>query len=431
MIGGECGTRIFSDRLEANYSDRLEACPTGRRTVVPDPKTPPKRVAAVVTEYRRWSHADVIVGKILEGFNHSGKEFPRMRLASLYVDQVAARDMSKDLAKRHGFTLYDSIAGAVTLGRKEVAVDGVLCIGEHGKYPSNDRGQILYPRRRFFEQVTNVFAKHKRVVPIFNDKHLSARWEDARWMYESARAMGIPFMAGSSLPVTWRRPVLRIPVKTDLVEAVQVGYGPFEGYGFHALEAMQCMVERRRGGETGVRAVQCLQGEAIWNAMDKGVFSRDLLEAALRHVPAHAKGDYRKLTSKARDSGVFLIEYRDKFKAAVVMMNGYVHEGDGGAFTFACQVRGQEKLLSTHFYLQQPDPFGHFAYQLRAIDSLVNTGHAPYPVERTLLTTGILDAVFTSKTEKNRRVETPQLEIRYAPTDWGFATDPVPRTIKR
>src|SRR5919109_1359006 len=100
-----------------------------------------KPVAAIVTEYRRWSHADVIVGKILEGFLHDGKEFPRLRLASLYVDQVPTGDMSALLARRHGFTIYDTIEGAITLGRKEVAVEGVLLIGEHGRYPNNARGQ--------------------------------------------------------------------------------------------------------------------------------------------------------------------------------------------------------------------------------------------------------------------------------------------------
>jgi hypothetical protein len=191
------------------------------------------------------------------------------------------------------------------------------------------------------------------------------------------------------------------------------------------------MVERRRGGESGVRAVQCVQGEEMWRSMDKGVFSRTLLEVALARVPAHANGDYRPATQKAADAGVFLIEYRDGFKAAVAMMNGYVHEGDGGAFTFACQVRGDNKPLATHFYLQQPDPFAHFAYQLRAIDAMIQTGHPPYPVERTLLTTGILDAVMTSRSDKHRRLETPHLDIRYQPTDWPFAQDPVPKAIKR
>src|SRR5262245_17578291 len=378
----------------------------------------PKRVAAIITEYRHWSHADVIVSKILEGYLHDGKEFPRLRLASLYVDQFPTSDMSRNLARRHNFTIYDTIEGAVTLGRKEVAVDGVLLIGEHGHYPTNERGQLLYPRRRFFEAATNVFARYRRSVPVFNDKHLAATWTDAKWMYDRARDLHVPFMAGSSVPVTWRRPVLRIDRGAELIEAVQIGYGPFEGYGFHALEGMQCLVERRRGGETGVRAVQCLQGEAMWQAMDRGVFSRELLEAGMAIVPAHAQGDFRKLTIQdRRESGVFVIEYRDGFKAAVAMLNGWVHEGDGGAFVGAIRQRGNAKPQVTHFYLQQPDPFAHFAYLLRAIDSHVNTGQAPYPVERTLLTTGILDAIMISKGEKNRRVDTPHLDIRYQPTD--------------
>jgi hypothetical protein len=373
----------------------------------------PKRVAAIVTEYRHWSHADVILGKILEGYLHDRKEFPRLRLASLYVDQVPPGDMSATLSARHNFTISGTIEGAVTLGRKEVAVDGVLLIGEH------------------FEATANVFARYRRSVPVFNDKHLAATWSDARWMYDRARALHVPFMAGSSLPVTWRRPQLVIERGAELVEAVQIGYGPFEGYGFHAVEALQCMVERRRGGETGVRAVQCLQGEQMWRAMDQGLFARELLDAAVARVTAHAQGDIRKLTVNVEDAGVFLIDYRDGFKAAVVIPNGWIHEGDGASFTFACRQRGRPQPLSTHFYLQQPDPFAHFAYQLRAIDSLVHTGHAPYPVERTLLTTGILDAVMISKSEKHRRVETPHLDIRYQPTDWPNATDPIPRAIKR
>jgi hypothetical protein len=151
----------------------------------------------------------------------------------------------------------------------------------------------------------------------------------------------------------------------------------------------------------------------------------------MSHVPAHANGDYRKLTGKTADAGVFVIEYRDGCKGAVAMLNGWVHEGDGGAFTFAGQIRGEKRPASCAFYLQQPDPFGHFAYQLRAIEAMIHSGHAPYPVERTLLTTGILDAVMISKAEKNRRVETPHLDIRYQPTEWGFATDPLPPRVKR
>ena len=223
-------------------------------------------------------------------------------------------------------------------------------------------------------------------MPVFSDKHLAANWADARWMYDRARELMFPFMAGSSIPVTWRRPALRLPRNCELTEAVAVGYGPFEGYGFHALEGLQCMVERRRGGETGVRAVTCLQGEAMWQALDRGVFARDLLDAAMAQVPEHAPGDFRKLTlKKGNEAGVFLIEYRDGFRAAVAMLNGWVHEGDGGGFSFAGRLRGEARPAACQFYLQQPDPFAHFAYLLKAIDAMMQTGHAAYPVERTLL----------------------------------------------
>src|SRR5262249_54390796 len=99
---------------------------------------------------------------------------------------------------------------------------------------------------------------------------------------------------------------------------------------------------------------------------------------------------------------------------------------DGGAFVFATQVKGQEKPVGCQFYLQQPDPFAHFAELTKAIDAQVRTGHAPYPVERTLLTTGILDAAMNSRFEGGKRLETPHLEIKYAPTDWGPAKGEIP-----
>ncbi len=391
----------------------------------------PKKVAAIVTEYRRHSHADVIVGKILEGFNHDGGAGPNLKLISMYVDQFPDTDLSRGLAKKHDFKIYDGIADCLRLGGKDLAVDGVLCIGEHGNYPDNDKGQKLYPRRRFFEAVADVFARSNKAVPVFTDKHLSATWVDAKWVYDKARELFAPLMAGSSIPLTWRKPPLKIAKNAELTGAVQVGYGGFEAYGFHALEGLQCMLERRNGGETGVKAVTCLQGEAMWKALDAGKWSKDLLDAALEHVPSHAKGDLHELTAKSAESGLFLIEYVDGLQAALFMANGWVYEGDGGAFCFAGKIKEKQLPVSTHFYLQQPDPFGHFAYLVKAIDSMFQTGHAPYPVERTLLTTGILDAIMTSKAEKNRRVETPYLEIKYHPVDYPFATDEVPKAIKR
>lgn len=420
---------------------------------------PIKKLAAVVTEYRRWSHADVILRHILDGYLDGTR--PELELVSLYTDQVPPNDMSRDLAKKHGFKIFDTIGDCLTLGGRTLAVDGVLSIGEHGRYPINERGQIVYPRRRFFEEITAVFERVGRSVPVFTDKHLAARWPDAKWMYDRARRLMVPLLAGSSLPLTWRKPHLVLPRGVELVGAVQLGYGPFEAYGFHALEALQCMVERRKlpaenGGppEQGVAAVTCHSGHAVaaalagrpwdfrgaagrefrlrltWRTFDAHPWAAPLLDAALQLVPAHGPGDMRRGMTRDDDSGIFEIEYRDGLRAFVVMPNGWVYEGDGGAFIFATRRRGADRPEACHFYLQGNEPFAHFAELVKAIETFVHTGHAPYPVERTLLTTGILDAVMTSRYEGGRRVETPHLQVRYTPTDWGPATGEIPRRRK-
>lgn len=386
----------------------------------------PKKVAAVVTEYRRWSHADVILRHLLTGYPPDGKTRPDLQLVSLYTDQVPKNDMSRDLAKRYGFKIAPTIADALTLGTDKLAVDGVLSIGEHGKYPTNEKGQILYPRRRFFEAIVKAFEKTGKSVPVFSDKHLSATWDDAKWVYDTARNRMVPLMAGSSVPVTWRKPHLVLRRGCELVGAVQIGYGPFEGYGFHALEGLQCMVERRKGGETGVAAVTCHTGQAMWDVLDRHAWVRPVLDAALALVPAHAKGDIRAITTKAKDAGTFEVEYRDGLRAFVVKPDGWLHEGEGGGFTFAVQVKDEAKPSACQFYLHGGEPFAHFAELTKAIDSLIRTGHAPYPVERTLLTTGVLDAVMTSKVKGGERVPTPHLDIKYQPSEWGPATGEIP-----
>lgn len=369
----------------------------------------PLRVAAILTEYRPWSHADVLVGKFIQGLKLDiTPQWTPIPLRAMYVDQFPENDMSRALSRQYGFPIVPSIAEAILDERGQVAVDGVLLVGEHGKYPENERGQQLYPRRRFFEETVRAFEKGGRVVPVFNDKHLAPRWEDARWIYEKAREMRIPFMAGSSLPLTWRRPWLELPLEAPVEEALSVGYGGIESYGFHALETLQCMVERRRGGESGVRAVQCLEDGAVWDAMRAGRFSRDLLAAALARNNPPVGDDFERLCPKPV---AYLIEYVDGFKATCLMLNGLARQ-----FLFAARLRGDTTPVATQFWLQEPT-FGHFDYLANAIMSMVRTGRPPYPVERTVLTSGILSTAMDSRFEGHRRIETPDMAIGYRAVD--------------
>ena len=168
-----------------------------------------------------------VVDRFLDGYGWEGQHYrPAVDVVSLYVDLRPANDLSRERAERHpGMKVYPTIASALTCGGDRLAVDGVLLIGEHGKYPRNEKGQTLYPRYEFFQQTVDVFKRSGRSVPVFNDKHLSWNWDWAKTMVETARTMGFPFMAGSSLPVTWRLPAVDLPFGAELSEAVCVGYG--------------------------------------------------------------------------------------------------------------------------------------------------------------------------------------------------------------
>src|SRR3989442_6788519 len=265
----------------------------------------------------------------------------------MHVDQFAENALARDASARYGALIYRTIRAALTLGGPELAVDGVLLIGEHGDYPENEIGQKMYPRRRFFEEATGVMRKPGGVVPTFSDKHLSYAWEEARATWREARELELPFMAGSSLPVTWRRPPLELPSGCSIDEALVVGYGPLESYGFHALETLQCMVERRGRGEVGVAAVQCLRGPAVWEAAGAGRWSRELEAAALAR--AQSISQHGTPEAGAPAPAAFLIEYRDGLRATVLMLDRFVSQ-----FTFAARVGGEN--VSTALYLQSTEP---------------------------------------------------------------------------
>lgn len=386
-----------------------------------EPAQGAKAIAAIVTEYRPNSHADVIVGRWLEGFELDGTGArPQTKLTALYTDQVPKNDLSRPLAKKHGVPIYASIREALCRGGDKLAVDGVLLIGEHGNYPYNEKKQHLYPRRRFFEEVVKVFRASNRVVPVFSDKHLSYSWENAKWMYDQAVALKVPFMAGSSLPLTWRRPAVELKAGSPVTEFLAVGYGGLESYGFHALEMLQCLAERRRGGETGVVAVTCLEGPAVWQAGDDKRWSRELLAAALA---AGTEGTKKAKPEEAcKNPAAYLLEYADGTRGTVLMLSGLTRE-----FLAAVRLTGQAAPVALNFWLQPGRPYGHFTFLSQAIDQMFTTGKPTYPVERTLLTTGVLDTALTSQFDKHERQKTPQLAIRYQAGP-AWQAPPAPRT---
>jgi hypothetical protein len=405
-------------------STRADHSAAGFRSRPPKPSsTNRKSLGVVTTVYRPMSHAFHIAGRFLHGYTMNGSfHVPSFAVRAVAVDQTPDNDLSRDLAREFGFRWSRNVADALLDGDR-LAVDGVLLIGEHGNYPRNDRGQILYPRYEMFQEIVNCFRKTGRSVPVFCDKHLSYSWEKAKQMVDWSRELKFPLMAGSSLPVTWRRPELELPLQAPLEEALVAAYGPIEVYGFHALETLQCMVERRKGGETGVKAVTCLTGRDVWKAGDAGHWSWDLLEAALGRSESVCPGDVRRNVGAyavqnmpQTPATAFLVEYRDGFRGTVLLLNGHIQD-----FVFAARVKGEAKPASCMFHLPPPPGAKFFDGLVMNIEKLLENGRSPYSVERTLLTSGILDFAMTSHVRRGERVETPELEVHYsAGADSGF-----------
>jgi hypothetical protein len=380
----------------------------------------PLRLAVIATIYRYRSHAQHFTDRFLVGYPREGRwHRPNVRVMSLYVDQRPEDDQSADRAHEFGFAVYPTIAAALRCGGSQLAVDGVLIMGEHGEYPRNELGQVLYPRYEFFKECVRIFEEDSRAVPIYNDKHLSTSFEKAREMVEDSHRLGFPLLAGSSLPVTWRLPDLELPLECEIESALMVGVGGSDIMDYHALEAMQCMVERRRGGETGVRAVQLIEGEAVWKAGEEGRWSQELLEAALsrsdtplglteqdgRTQDLLGSGELQKLV---KEPAAYFIDYNDGLSATLLMLNGAVRD-----YCFAARLKGVPGPLATQFFLTPGPNVNYSACLVAKIEEMLTTGAAPYPAERTLLVSGILESCLTSRRDGHQRLATPHLTVQY------------------
>src|SRR5580704_14387414 len=436
----------------------------------------PLRLAILGSVYRYQSQMQTLADRFLMGYPYDGEwHMPNVQVVSVYVDQLERQadaapspyqlamtgakvapassakgiagglgrdrtvktqpapekpepseepeptsDLSRARAKQFGFRLCSNIPEALRCGGDRIAVDAVLVIVEQDDYPSNDRGQILLPSYDFFQQCAQVFEDEKRAVPYFNHKQLSFSFDQAQTMVKTAGRLRFPLLAGSSLPVTWRLPDVDIPLGAEVEEAVMVGVGGIDGMDFDALEALQCMLERRKGGETGVKAVQLIEGDDVWAAGNAGRWSKDLLNSALsrsdtpmsltvldcRTQDLVASGVLPQLV---KNPAAYCIEYNDGTRATLLLLNGAIMD-----YNIAASVAGHG-IVSTQFFLPPPPNVTDSACLAAKIEQTFHTGSTAYPVERTVLTSGVLEACLRSRRKLNQRLETPQLAISYQP----------------
>ena len=375
-----------------------------------------KRLAILASRWTPGSPARQVADRFLIGYPREGRwHRPAMDVVSLYVDQTPDADQSRARAAEFGFRIYPSVAETLRCGRDRLAVDGVLMLAGQGDDPGGGpSGSDL------LEPMVRVFEEDRRAVPVYWDEPLGPA--QARKMVDASRQLGFAVLAGSSLPMTWRLPPLELPTGCRLEQALMVGIGSRRSDRYRALETLQAMVERRRGGETGVRSVQSVAGEAVWRAGKSGRWSRELLEAAVARsdsLQGKTLEDGRprdlvksgELPRLVEHPEACLVDYSDGLRAAVLMLNGAV-----GDFTFAARLLDLSEVASTHFLLPpEPNRAGSVCLAAR-IEDLIQSGRSPIRPERAWIAAGILDRWMESQEKGGLTLETPELTLEYRPS---------------
>jgi hypothetical protein len=409
------------------------------------------RIACLVSYWGLpTSHADWIVNKLLDGYWWQGAHTPsRVDVVSVYVHQFDTSLLAQKVCKAKNIPIYKTVGEAVTLGGSDLAVDGVVIVCEHGNYPFDLQGHWLLPRWWIYSQVIRVFERSKRSVPVFNDKHFSYNWGDAKWIFDKSRELNFALSGGSSIPTFYRKPEIYMAPDTPIKNSIVVGEAPDEGGIFHCIDTLQAFHDRRKGGETGVKSVQSIRGPEAWKWVEANAWANNLLEAVRKNFdlePGYFQSGGRPSASQpvqprgvnpaaARppQSNVCIVEYNDGTKAAVI-------SGRGVGWTYAGEIAGQKDPTIISMGVDDfPGPISQYhasnAY-VHWIVEMMLTGKEPFNAERLLLSTGITNHYMDSNWQNGvyspvgRVVQTPYMNMTYRSTHGPmFSTGPRPPNI--
>ena len=376
-------------------------------------QTPQKRprIACLVSYWGLpTSHADWIINKLLDGYWWHGAFTPsRVEVVSVYLHQFDTSLLGQKVCRAKNVPIFKTVGEAVTLGGSELAVDGVVIVCEHGNYPTDLKGHWLLPRWWIYSQVMKVFERSQRSVPVFNDKHLSYNWDDAKWMFDKSRELRFPLSGGSSIPVYFRTPAIELAPETPITHSMVVGDAADEGATFHCVDVLQAFADRRKGGETGVRSVQSIRGPETWQWVERTPWAGSLLEAIRKQFdlqPGHFQQE--------KQANLCLVEYNDGTYGAVLT-------GTGVGWTWAGEIAGQKDPTIISM-LGWPGPVSQYhasnAHE-HWITEMMLTRREPFHAERLLLSTGIVNHYMDSNWENGRysavgrRIETPFMNMTY------------------
>jgi hypothetical protein len=325
------------------------------------------------------------------------------------VEQTPDNDLSRPLCRQFGIQRARSITEALVADER-LLVSGVLIVAEHGHYPRNELGQVLYPRGPIFRQVLEAFRLAEATVPVFVARQLSHDFGEALAMRAAAAAAGVPLLAGGALKSADCDPPWPDVGGGPVREVVIAGHGTLETFGFDALEALHAIVERQAGERVGVAAVRCLSGNEVWRAAESGQWSSTLLRAALARGLSVNLGDVRDNVGTFAMPGMpatpplaVLVEFVSGTRAAVLVLNGHLQDVVG-----ACRFE-HNSIFAWRHGTSPPPGMHHFNRHVAEIDAFLAGTSADDALRRALLATGMIARAMESHAARGLRLATPEL----------------------
>jgi hypothetical protein len=360
------------------------------------------KIAFLVEDFALQTPAQQLLDRFLIGFPRDG-EFYRPEGCQIAIHLQDGADHSEIDRRVKDFGL-----------RREQSIPAAVAQAD---------GLVIVPKTSQIAPNTEWVEAALRGVPsgccCFVYGGLSPTLSEAKKLASLASTQKVSLIAGTTLPVTWRLPEVDLSVGARLREALIVVQGTSPMAELGGLEGLLPVIQRRRGGESGIRSVRLLEGADLWQAGHDGIWSWSLLVSALSRSDT-PQGDSVKdgrtqdlvglglVQTLARQPRGWVLEHFDGLRSSVLVLDGVVAD-----FNFAVQTR-DGPVISAQIYRPPAPAQHHFSRLAEVIDDFFVRRKPPWPIERNVLIAGVLETFSKSSANGGAALETPALKISYS-----------------
>jgi len=360
-----------------------------------------RKITFVVEEFGVGTPAQQLLDRFLIGYPHEGafRKLEGCRVALHLAPPEAADAEITRRVQDFGLDRESNLERAIA------DADAVVIIG---------REHMCVPSETLLKSVLQNAAAN---TACFVHGVLAPTLQSAKEMVALAESRHILLTAGTATAVTYRLPDVDVPMGVPLQEALIVVQGAYPVAEVEALHGLLPVIERRRNGESGVKRIRFFQGRDIWQAGERGVWPQSLLASALSRSD-RPQGDpvadgrtqdllgLGRVPQLAQHPRCWILEHRDGLRSTLLDLDGVVAD-----FNFAVQTNAGQ-IISAQLH-RPPGPAQHQFSRLAAVlETFFRTGKPPWPIQRNLLVTGLLEAFVQGSARKDKSIETPELGSR-------------------